>query len=108
MTSYSELRLATLRATFDEILMEFQCVETMLMGATRGNTEENILKSTGENAMLEEFLRNVSLEEQTDIADGKPTGAKELAAAVVVSTSAVGKFPCYQVELRERSQKSRG
>ena len=62
---------------------------------------ENILKSTGENAMLEEFLRNVSLEEQTDIADGKPTGAKELAAAVVVSTSAVGKFALEWANLPE-------
>ena len=58
--------------------------------------------------MLKEFPRNVSLEEQTDIADGKPTGAKESAAAVVVPTFAVGNFPCYQVGLREGSQKSSG
>ena len=53
-------RMVALRVIIQKVLVEFRCVESMLTLTTRGNTEEDLLSSTGEKAMLKNFLRNVA------------------------------------------------
>ena len=41
-------RMVALRVILRKVLVEFQCVESMLTLTTRGNTEEDLLRSTGQ------------------------------------------------------------